>query len=283
MQIILFILYAANQIGEMLSWIFSWVSDGLQLILISFTVAIVFMQGFKKISDQSRIAYHRNQIVGHLLEISIYRDQLSSILSGQAAMVKHGVFYLGCVGKPFLVLMLPMLIICLQVDNHFGYRPMNIGRSFIIKAELDPNSMPQVESALERIYCLPSSGLELETPALRIASENTTYWRAVAVVAGNHVMRFGISGEPIAMEKNIVVSDIQTRLSPVRAKTSSLYYSLYPTATPIAADAGFMSVSVDYPRRTYQFFGWQLSPIAFFFWVSLIFGIPIKFFLNVKI
>lgn len=283
MPLIVFILDVTDQVAGALGSLFVWGSDYLQLIMLSFAAAFVFMLVFKKISNQSRIAYHRDQIIGHLLEISIYRDRLSRILVGQAAVFKHTFFYLGSIGKPFLILVVPMLLLCMQIESRFGYQPIRIGEPFLIKAQLDPKVLPQMTSAIERIFCRPSPGVKLETPALRIASESRTYWRAVAKSSGTHRIRVGIDGDPLFVDKGIVAGGMHENLNPVMAKASSWQFVLNASATPITPDAGLLSLSIGYPKKRYSLFHWQLSPIVFFFVLSLAFGIPLKFWMKVKI
>jgi len=62
---------------------------------------------FKKISNQDKIKYHKDKIVGYILETYLYRDRIGRTLLSQINILKHNLYYLRYMVAPLLVILIP--------------------------------------------------------------------------------------------------------------------------------------------------------------------------------
>lgn len=272
-----------NKISDFIVELFAWESAIFDLIVISFFCAFFLLFLFKKLSNQEKIKFHRNKIFGYILEIGVFRDHFGRIISNQVKILKHNLIYLRYVIQPFLLMMIPVIIVFIQIENRLGYLPIQKNTSFIIQAALDREVVKDIDSLISKVYCQTSTGIILETPPLRIASEGIVFWRARLKVTGPQFVRLGIDGTQKEVKKKIVTLTGHERFCPTRSKADSLSYLLNSAETPIPRDSYFKFVSVNYSPATYPFFFWDISPIIYFFILSLGFGLILKPFIKVNI
>ena len=126
-------------------------------------------------------------------------------------------------------------------------------------------------------------GIFLETPPLRIEADGDVYWRARLTGAGPQYAKVVIDGSEKIVKKKIVTDHNRERFSPVKMKENTWNYLLHSAETPIPADSYFKFLSVHYLPATYPFFFWEISPVLYFFILSLGFGLVLKPFMKVNI
>lgn len=272
-----------NKITDLIIKPFSWGSAVFNIIVISFFCALFLLFLFKRISNQEKIKLHQKNILGYFLDIAIYRDQFTRIILNQFHILKHILIYLRYVFVPLLIMMLPVIIVCMQIENRFGYLPIKINKSFIIHAALDGEITQNMESLIQKVQCKTSPEIFLETPPLRIASEGSVFWRARLTGKGPQFIQVEIDGTENGIKKNIMTVNNQEGFCPKRTKSNSFEYFLNSAETPISPDSIFKFLSVKYLPATYPFFFWNISPLVYFFILSICFGLVIKPFLKVNI
>jgi hypothetical protein len=252
------------------------------IALLSLASALVLLSIFKKLSNQDKIKFHKNKIFGFFLEIAIYRDQFSRTMSGQFNVLRHNLLYMRYFLTPILVMTIPMSLICLQLDYRLGTRPMQVGESFIIQASLDPALAAKEE--VNQINIKTSDNISLESPAVRIPSAASVYWRAKM---NNPVQDSFVSlsiDNREELTKAIVIPESKAgRFSSQRRKINSLSDLLYSAGPPIPASSQFLTIRTDYQAATYPFLFWNISPIVYFFILTLGFGLLLKPILKVNI
>lgn len=272
-----------NKICDLIILPFSWGSSIFNIIVISFFCALFLLFLFKQISNQNKIKLHQKKILGYFLDIAIYRDQFGRTILNQIHILKHILIYLRYVFVPLLILMLPVIIVCMQIENRLGHLPIQINKSFIIHAVLDDEITQNMESLISKIHCKTSPGIFLETSPLRIASERSIYWRARLTGRGPQFIQVGFAGIENEIKKKIMTVSDQKGFSPKRTKSNSLDYFINSAETPIPSDSEFKSLSIKYLPATYSFFSWNISPVVYFFILSIVLGLVIKPFMKVNI
>jgi len=278
-----FLFTSINKICDLIISPFSWGSSVFNIIIISFFCALFLLFLFKRISNQEKIKLHQKKILGYFLDIGIYRDQFTRTIVNQVHILKHIFIYLRYVLAPLLIMMLPVIIVCMQIENRLGYMPIQKNESFIIHAALDRKIMQNMESLIPKVNYKTSSGIILETPPLRVASEGSVFWRARLKETGPQFIQVGIDGIENDIKKNIMAVFNQEGFCPKRTKPNSFDYFLNSAETPIPPDSYFKFLSVQYLPATYPFFFWNISPVVYFFILSLGFGLVIKPFIKVNI
>jgi hypothetical protein len=272
-----------NKICDLIIAPFSWGSAVFNIIVISFFCALFLLFLFKRISNQDKIKLHQKKILGYFLDIGIYRDQFARTIVNQVHILKHIIIYLRYVFAPLLIMTLPVIIVCMQIENRLGYLPVQMNKSFIIHAALDDEITQNMESLIPKVHCKTSSGIVLETPPLRVASERSIYWRARLTGIGPQFIQVGFAGIENEIKKKIMTVSGQKGFSPKRTKSNSFDYFLNSAETPIPSDSVFNFLSVSYLPAIYPFFSWDISPVVYFFILSIVLGLIIKPFMKVNI
>ena len=86
----------------------------------------------------------------------------------------------------------------------------------------------------------------------------------------------------ILKAKDVILA-ISHGFSPEKSKSNSLKYLLNTAEKPIPENSLFQSVSLSYSSALYPFLFWKISPVIYFFILSLLFGFIIKPFMKVNI
>jgi len=273
-----------NKFFDLLAAPFSRLSPVVCLVLLSFASALTLLTVFKKLSNQDKIKFHKNKIFGYFLEIAIYRDQFRRTMSGQFNVLRHNLLYMRYFLTPILVMIIPMSLICLQLDYRLGSEPLQTGDSFIIQAALDLKQTPAPRKALAQIAIKTSDNITLESPAIKIPSKSSVYWRArLSKPADKTFVRISIDHHEVQAKKITVTGSRASRFSSERRKISSLSDLLYSAGQPIPNNSQFMQIRTDYRAAAYPFLFWNISPIVYFFILTLGFGLLLKPILKVNI
>jgi hypothetical protein len=251
--------------------------------LLSLISAVIFLLIFKKTSNQKKITYHKNKILGHLLQIPLYQDRFGLLFSSIVQIIKHNILYILHTFSSLVFMIIPLIFITVQIDNRCGYAPLMNGQKFLIRVTLDKT----VDRAtLERLFCEPSTGIVLETPALRMEDEKQVLWRAKVLEASTGKLsniRLGLEGDTHLAEKMLVTAYSQKRFSPDK-KIASWWNRIFHNAEGyLPDDKPVIAISTDYQRAMYPFLFWRVDAIILFFIVTLIFGFALKDVFRVKI
>ncbi|CAB1078992.1 hypothetical protein JY97_13840 [Alkalispirochaeta odontotermitis] len=272
-----------NKFSDVIAWPFGRTPAIFDLALLSLTCAFCMLNIFKRFSNQEKIKRVRSKIFGYFLEIGIYRDQFARVLSSQGNILKHTLIYLRYMWPPFLMMLIPVLMVCMLIEGRLGYLPIQVDKSFIVHAALDSKTAPSTASLVSQVRCETSAGILLETPPLRLAADGDVYWRARLTKAGPQHIAVTIGGSEEVVRKKIATDGKQARFSPLKTKENTWNYVLQPAETPIPPDSHFKSVSVDYVPAAYPLLGWDISPVIYFFILTMVFGFILKPFMKVNI
>lgn len=272
-----------NTVTDLLVMPFGWAPPLAGIFLVSFIAAVVLLVLFKFLSDQERIAFHKNRIFGYILEIGLFRDQFKKTIVNQGLILKHNLIYFRYVAVPLLVMIIPVMLTCMQLENRIGYRPLAAGDRFNVQVQMERSSTEHPDLALDTVTLEPSTGIVFETPLLRIPEDGSIHVRAR--LAGNDAGQFirVMSGSRELAVKRVVNSDDHRGFSPETCKALSLAFILNTGEAPIRDSSPVSAVRIDYPKRAYPFLVWRLSPVIYFFILSLGFGFLVKPLIRVNI
>ena len=78
-----------NTVTDWVIYPFSWGNAVFGLSLVSLVCAWLLLLSFKRISSQDKIKYHKNKIVGYILEIGLFRDQFAKTFVNQGRILFH--------------------------------------------------------------------------------------------------------------------------------------------------------------------------------------------------
>jgi uncharacterized membrane protein (DUF106 family) len=233
---------------------------------------------FRYTSNQRGIKEAKDKIKAHLLEIRLFKDDLGTVLSAQKRIFLYNLRYMKYALKPMLFMMVPVVIILVQLEGWFGYRPLKVGESAIVSVRVTDEEA----EALSNISLDVDKGLTVETPPLRIPEEREVDWRIRADELGEHSLVFNVSGH--TFQKRVIVSDGRLTPASPRVVASSVWDTfLNPGQESITKNPFVERIEVDYPSRSIEILGWKTHWLIVFFVLSIVFGFAFKGLFKVEI
>lgn len=252
---------------------FHSLSPIVQVCITALPVTAFALIVFRYASNQAGITRAKDLIKGYLLELWLYKDDPVVLLRAQGQVVLNSLKYFRYSLVPLLIMIAPMALVIVQVENHFGWRGPNNGESIIVSATLAPGTPgSSAVSSLESSLSV-SDGMTLETPALRLDDERKVMWRLRADAPGAHdvELHIGDSRTSASIESGPGAAVI----APLKYQSGNWRELGYPAAEPLVSGSGLESVEVAYPRRYGEYLG--LSGAS---WIllaaSLIFGFALR-------
>jgi hypothetical protein len=225
---------------------------------------------FRYTSDPERVRVTKNAIKAHLLEFWLFRDDPRIILSAQGRILRLNGRYLQLMLKPAVILLLPMMLLLFALDGWFAFRPLHPGEAAIVTVQVTEGEA----ALLEKASLEASSGLTIETLPLRIPPANELNWRIRAQTVGTHTVSVNFPDH--REEKQVVVSQEFTRVSPSRQNSALWQALLSPSEPPVPQQAGLQRIDIDYPARSIEIFNWHVHWLVAFFILSTLFAFAFR-------
>ena len=226
---------------------------------------------FRYTSNQKKIKETKDKIKAYLIEIRIFNDDLGILLSAQKNLLFYNVKYLMHALRPLLFMTVPVLIILIQLQGWFGYRPLAVGESAILKVKFTDEGM----KVLSNVSAVVDNGIVIETLPLRNPEEAEVEWRFRAKELGEHTII--VKAKDYAFQKKIVVSGEKfTRVSPSVVGSNPLEIILNPGEKPLPKNPLIKRIEVGYPSRVFEILGWKTHWLVLFFVFSIISGFTLK-------
>lgn len=241
------------------------------MAFLSLLTGLLMLLVFRFTSNQQGIRRTKDRIKGHLLEFRLFKDSLGVTLQAFGNILVQNLRYLGHALKPLLVMIIPLLLILAQLNARFGYRPLRPGEQVLLKVKLIRGTNPL---SLD-MSIVPSSGIAVETPPLRIEEESEIDWRLRAVEPGRHSMVLRWPGQSVVKTMDIGPPG----LSPLAPRTTNreFFNQLFnPADRPLPKGVPLDSIELMYPGRSLRFLGMNIHWLLAFFVLSLIFGFSLK-------
>ncbi len=260
--------YVINSVFDLFFSPFSSVDPIYGLCAVSFLTTVIMLPIFKYTSDQEAIRRTKGRIMGHLLEVRLFKDDIRTVLSAQKNMLKYNMIYLKHMLKPLIFVMLPVAVILIQTGLRYEYRPLVPGETAIVKVSLS-NPDKLAGNGGSGVLVSPE-GLKIETPPLRVNGGKEIYWRIRAEKKGEYDLKFRMLDKEI--NKRVVVGEKLTRISSKVLKGGLLNSFIYPGEPSLTGDSGVEYFEVIYPHGSVALFGWKTHWLVLFFILSLAFG-----------
>jgi len=249
------------------------------LCAISLLTSIIALPIFKYTSNQEGIKRVKARIMGHILELRLFKDDIRIILSAQKNILKFNMIYLRYTLKPLIFMMVPMVVIIIHTAVRYEYRPLHPGESAIVKVKLhNPNELSIQD---REIVLTVSEGLSIETPPFRIDGGKETYWRVRAEREG--IFKLGFQARDMEVRKMVFVSGKVTRISSETLKSGIVNSFFNPGGPSLPEGTALESVLVTYPHAKINLFGWDIHWLILFFIFTLGFGFILMRPFNVRL
>lgn len=257
-----------TQFVDGVMWPFRPLGPTVTLLIVSILVGVVMLWLFGKTTNQSLLRHLKTRIKGHLLEMWLFQDDLGVTMRAQGKTLWNTMKYAACSLTALVVLMIPVVLIMVQLQARYGWRPLQPGEDAVVTiAYAEPTPLEAMNATVEA-----SDGLAIETPPLRMPGERTVNFRIGAFDRGLHELKITTPDQQFT--KTVQVGGGAPIISPMRA---SAWWNqlLYPieNATPPGAIA---SVEVAYPTADVPLIGWNIHWIWIFLIVSIAAGFALK-------
>ncbi len=245
------------------------------LSAISLFTAIIVLPIFKYTSDQEGIKKVKAIIMGHILELRLFRDDIRIVLSAQKNVLRHNMTYLKYTLKPLLFMFIPVVLIIIQTEVRFSFRPLLPGETAVVKIKMSEENSTDVSLTVP-------NGLIIETPPMRDDENRETYWRIKAEKEGVFDLTFQMEDDK-EIKKRVLVADKIVRLSPAKLKESTINYFFHPANSYLPDNIVVDNIYVKYPTMKVYALGWKLHWLLHYFILTLIFGVLLLKPLKVRI
>jgi hypothetical protein len=163
------------------------------LTAIAAVTGVVLLWVWKRFSNQERIALAKRQTRAQLYAMRLYADDPALIFRAQGQLLLWSARYLAGMLRPTAVAIVPLLVLCLQLDNVYGHRPPARGESAIVTAQFSGGADLRTLAAT-----LEGRGVVVETPAVRIPGRRQVCWRVRAVTGASGSVLLRVRGAVIA-------------------------------------------------------------------------------------
>jgi hypothetical protein len=177
-----------------------------------------------------------------------------------------------------LILMVPTVIILIQLNLHYGFRPLRVGEQTLVKVKLrEPTALARgVNLSLQA----PDS-LKIETAGVRVEELREVCWRIRGVSPGRCDLTVGDGA--VSVTKQVAVGERMEGVSSLRTGEHWLTSLLYPGEAPIARQSAIESIEIRYPELDISILGKSVNWLILFLVLSLAFGYALKGVLGVHI
>lgn len=245
-------------------WAFQSFPPVVQFLALALPVTLLALLVYRYTSDQQGIRAVKNRLKAYLLELRLFKDDLRVQLHAQGQILKNSTIYMAYALVPMSVMIVPVVLLMIQVESRYAFRPLQPGESTIVEVTVDTRTAP---SELEATLLVPL-GLTLATPPLRMDEERSILWRVRADEPGDYTLRIRIGEQEYS--KRLRVGE-RGDLSPAIYAADDIRTLAYPLEPALAAASLVSSVELAYPRDRAVFAG--LSSASWILFVaSLAFG-----------
>ncbi len=234
------------------------------LAVVSVLTGIAMLLVFRATSDQQGVAAVKRRIAAGVFEIRLFNDDPRAILRAQADILRHTLTYLGLTLVPVLWMIVPLVLVIIQLQFHYGYAGLEPGSTALVKVKINGAKA----SAAPDVSLEADSGIEVESPLLWIPSLREADWRIAARQSGEHELRVRIGGEVFG--KRVRVSQAVVRRAPVRPSSRVVDQLLNPVERPLPRDAPIESIAVTYPEAEVGFLFWEAHWLVVFFILTIV-------------
>ncbi len=255
-----------------LLWPFRGLPAWVGLAFMSLLTAVGVLLVYRAVSDQDGITAVRRAIVAAILEMRLFRDDLVVVFRAQGRVLRHSLRYLRYSLVPLAWLTVPLILLVVQLQHVYGYRPLAAGETAIVRVALAEDADATLEA---------SSGVGVETPALRIPALGEVNWRIAALEPGEHVLTVQVGERRLT--KSVSAGGPGRPIAPERPSNRILHQLLHPRERPLPAGSPAHSISVSYPDESVTLLGWRVHWVVPFLLFTIVFGFALQRPLRVRL
>jgi hypothetical protein len=240
----------------------------LSLIPIGFLAGVGMLWVFRRMSNQEAIRNTKSRLWACLFELLLFTDEPVLVWRAQRDLLLANARYMALMLVPALVLALPMILLCGQLECFYGLTPLPLGETSIVTVQMkQPFDLKTPPPSLEA-----PDGIAVETPAVRVVSERQVSWRIRALRGTSGSLRVVLPKETV--EKKIEMGQGIRYLSDRRV--SSILELLWHPAERRLPTGPVEWIEVRYPSRTIHWLGLDLHWLVCLLLISMASALVLK-------
>lgn len=255
-----------------------WLGPFWSMAGISLLAGLLMVWIFGKVSNQDAIQRTRDRLSAELIGLRLFKDDLRVFFGIQGQVLVWTLKYLRHSLVPMLILMAPTILILIQLNYHYGLRPLRVGEPALVKVKLrDGHALARGA----QITLNASDNLAIETQGVRIGPLKEVCWRVRGASPGRFDLTVSDGKESVT--KAVAVGGRLEGVSSLRTGSDWLTCLLYPGESPIPSESAFESVEVLYQPLDILVLGHRIDWLILFLVFSVGFGYAFKGVLGVQI
>lgn len=251
----------------------AWMPPVAGLVLLSLVTAVAVLLAYKWTADQPALTAAKQAMQAAIFEMRLFNDDLVLLFRAQGDVLRHSLTYLRLSFAPTLWLIVPLAVLMLHMEFHFGYSGLATGDAALVKVRLADS-----DASASATLAAPDA-IEVETPAVVLPSEREIAWRIRPRKAGSYELRIRMGDTELG--KSLLVSDTVGRRSPVRPDASLTSQLLNPSEPPVESGGRVTAITVSYPERAYTVAGWNIGWSGVYLALTLAFALALRRFFDV--
>jgi hypothetical protein len=249
----------------------------LGLVWLSLLTGVAMAYVFKATSDERAIRRAKNRFTSYILEMRIYQDDLRVVFGSFFRALSANVLYLRSILKPVLVLIIPVVLVFMQLDERYGRSQLSPGSTTVLTLRL-ARGADLYEPGVS-IACSP--GAAVDAGPVRIFDTREIAWRIRIASPGTHSATIVAGGFQYSLP---IVAEPSYRMIGHSRSTSPFFEPLLHPALPaISRGSPIESVRIHYPGASYPFLFWDVHWIVLFIVYSLIAALAMKLIVGFEI
>ncbi len=257
----------------------AWMPAMAGLALLSLVTAVAVLLAFKWTADQPALAASKQAMQAAIFEMRLFNDDLVLLFRAQGEVIRHSLTYLRLSLAPTLWLIVPLAVLMVHMEFHFGYAGLAVGEPALVKVRfVEGAALPGGDStrwSLAQgevpVTLEAPEGIRIETPAVLLPSEHEVVWRIKPGAQGSYQLRMNFPKGVVL--KTLLVSDAVGRRSPLRPHAGFLNQLLYPSELPVTE---LTAIAIDYPSRELRIAGWNIGWVGVYLALTLAFAWILK-------
>jgi hypothetical protein len=229
-------------------WAFQRLPLLVQFVALALPLTVLALLVYRYASDQKGIHAVKDKMKAYLLETRLFRDDLGVTLRAQGQILKHSAMYAAYALVPMAVMFVPVVLLLIQVESRYAFRPLQPGESTLVEAHVDA---PATVSSIDAELIVPR-GLKLETPAMRVDAQRSILWRVRAQEPGDYTVRVRLGTQEFSKRVRVGHSGA---ISSAIYDANDIRTLAYPLEAALKADSAMSSIQMTYPRSRGVFAG----------------------------
>jgi hypothetical protein len=238
------------------------------LAVLSVILGAVMVLVFRLVSNQPALRRLREQLKGHLLGALVFNHSFRAVLRHLGRALGVNLRYLGRASVPLLIMALPVIILYVQLQRWYAWRPPVTGETCLLLVRYrgqvpDPGSVklfaPEERWQVAEGYVFPSA--------------RALVWELTPRSPSNGHLLVEVEGRRMA--KALVAGETRPGpLSPVRSDGRDFLTAFaHPGEALLPGEAGVESIHFAYPSRREPGMPWYTHWVAWFFGLTVLAGL----------